>query len=737
MLQAVHIVLPLAQNISLFVVAVAIFSAVRHRLAGISPAAMQVGEGVIFGLCAILAMMSPVQLSEGVYLDSRNIVIAVSTVMAGPVTGIVCALMAGFYRLQMGGVGLMPACIAMSVTLAQASAFWWHYRMHNRRPTVAGLLLLGLVVSISHLGCFLLLGDLQLALDLIGRAAPSALLLQPLAIAVVGMLILWQGQRDVLHEELRSSRQRLELALKGSQDGVFDYGVRSQKIWTSTRYREMRGYALAPEVTDLTFWRKLVVEEDRPQVAKAFTDLEAGTVDRIDVLMRLRHSSGRLLHVRSKAVSERDATGRVVRIVGSNTDETPRFEAETRLRNAIDSMESGFAYFDADDRLILCNDGFVDPGTREKFGDPVGRTYAEIMREFAFGDFTAVAALPDREAWLQWRLDRHRNPPSKPLEIQWTDGRWFSVLERRTTDGGRVGLWTDITDQKRRQAELEESRSQLEQQATQLAKLAERLELAKRDADRARYLAERADREKSSFLASMSHELRTPLNAIIGFTDLIRTEAFGPVSPPKYADYVRMIGDSGEHLLSLINDVLDLSKIEAGGMKLTVEVLSAHETCHQATGLMHELAAARSVKLSGVVEDGCAILHGDERAARQMLLNMLSNAIKFTDAGGSVRLDIAAKEEGAILTVSDSGIGMTEAELNAAIEPYGQVDSRLARKTVGTGLGLPLVKRLAELHGGKFLISSTKGVGTNVTVLLPWKRDLAPHALPARAAHAR
>jgi signal transduction histidine kinase len=730
MLQAVHIVLPLAQNISLFVVAVAIFSAVRHRLAGMSPRVMQVGEGAIFGLCAILAMMSPMQLSEGVFIDSRNIVIAVSTVMSGPLTGIVCALMAGLYRWQMSGVGAQPACIAMAVTLVQAAAFWWHYRAHNLRPTAAGLLLLGIVVTVSHLGCFLLLGDLQLAIDLIGKAALPVLLLQPVGTVMVGMLILWQGQRDALQEEVRSSRQRLELALKGSQDGVFDYGVRSRKIWTSLRYREMRGYAMAPEVTDLSFWRKLVIEEDRPQVAKAFADLEAGLVDRIDVLMRLHHSSGRLLHVRSRAVSERDAAGRVVRIVGSNADETQRVEAETRLRNAIDSMESGFAYFDADDRLILCNDGFVDPGTRRKFGDPVGRTYEEIMRGFAFGDFTAVAALPDREAWLQWRLECHRNPPSKPLEIQWTDGRWFSVLERRTTDGGHVGLWTDITDQKKRQAELEESRCQL-------AKLAERLELAKRDADRARYVAERADREKSSFLASMSHELRTPLNAIIGFTDMIRNEAFGPVSPPKYADYVRMIGDSGEHLLSLINDVLDLSKIEAGGMKLSVEVSSAHETCYQATGLMRDLAAARSVKLSGAVEDGCAIVHGDERAVKQMLLNMLSNAIKFTDAGGWVRLDVAATEEGSVLTVSDSGLGMTEAELKAAIEPYGQVDSRLARKSVGTGLGLPLVKRLAELHGGKFLISSAKGVGTKVTVLLPWKRDLAPHALPARAAHGR
>src|SRR5262249_32145348 len=153
---------------------------------------------------------------------------------------------------------------------------------------------------------------------------------------------------------------------------------------------------------------------------------------------------------------------------------------------------SGFAYFDADDRLILCNDGFIDPDMRANFGDPVGRTFEEIICAFPFEAFSATEALPNREAWLQWRLGQHRQPPCRPLELQWTDGRWFSVAERQTSDGGRVGLWTDITAQKQRQAELEESRERLERQATELGELAERLELAKRDADRARYFAERA-----------------------------------------------------------------------------------------------------------------------------------------------------------------------------------------------------------------------------------------------------
>jgi PAS domain S-box-containing protein len=735
MLYAIDMLLPLAQNISLFVVFAAAFSAVRNRLGLRSPLVAQSAAGVIFGLIALLTMASPFVLSNGVYLDSRNVVIAVGTAMAGPVAGAICLAFAGLFRWSLGGIGLQPALVGMAGAWVIACLFRRWHRSRNRQPSPLGLMTLGILVGVSGLLGYFFIPDAELVRELRTAAIP-VLMLAPVGTVLAGMLMLWESQRETLQAEVRSSRQRLELALKGSQDGVFDYGLRSRKVWTSFRYREMRGYESVAEITHLAFWRALVIEEDRPRIAEAFTDLEAGRVDRIDVLMRVRHRNGRLIHVRSQAVSERDASGKVVRIVGSNTDETQRVEAETRLRNAIDSMESGFAYFDADDRLVICNDGFIDPGTRARFSDPVGLTFEEIMRPFAFDAFTAVAALPDRESWLQWRLEQHRNPPSRPLEVQWTDGRWFSVLERRTSDGGCVGLWTDITAQKQRQAELEESRERLERQTTELGQLAERLELAKRDADRARYFAERADREKSSFLASMSHELRTPLNAIIGFADMIRTETFGPVGPPKYAEYVRIIGDSGEHLLSLINDVLDLSKIEAGGMQLTVEVLSAHEVCDQAAGLMRELAAARNVTLSGAVENDCAILHGDERAVKQILLNMVSNAVKFTDAGGWVRLDVAANSEGAVLSVSDTGIGMTEAELKIAVEPYGQVDSTLARKTVGTGLGLPLVKRLAELHGGKFSISSTKGVGTTVSVLLPWKRELAPQALPAKAARA-
>ncbi|HEY3147986.1 MAG TPA: ATP-binding protein, partial [Dongiaceae bacterium] len=353
-----------------------------------------------------------------------------------------------------------------------------------------------------------------------------------------------------------------------------------------------------------------------------------------------------------------------------------------------------------------------------------GRTFEEIMRPFAHDDFTAVEAAGDPEAWLAWRTEQHRNPPDEPLVIQWTNGRWFSVLERRTADGGRVGLWTEITEQKRREFDLEVSRQQLERQAAELITLAESLDAARADAVKAKREAERANMVKSHFLASMSHELRTPLNAIIGFSDVMKTEVFGPVSPPRYAEYVRMISDSGTHLLSLINDVLDLSKVEAGRMTLAIESLSTADIYGQALGLTQPLATQRSVKLTGRLNGERGVLHGDERAVKQILLNLISNAIKFTEPEGTVQLEITDNAEGAVLRVADTGVGMDETDLVKALEPYGQINSTVTRKSNGTGLGLPLAKRLAELHGGRLSLVSTKGVGTTVTVTLPWKDGL-------------
>jgi signal transduction histidine kinase/ActR/RegA family two-component response regulator len=413
--------------------------------------------------------------------------------------------------------------------------------------------------------------------------------------------------------------------------------------------------------------------------------------------------------------------------VGLWTDITRVKRAEERLRHAIDSLADGFALFDRNDRVVICNEPFRETSALVGAGELTGRSMESILRHFAQARVTDVGTGEDPEAWVQWRLARHRNPPQEPYEQHLTDGRWLKIAERRTSDGGRVGIWSDITAQKTRELDLQRSKQQLEQQAAELVALAENLE-------RARAAADKANHDKSRFLASMSHELRTPLNAILGFSEMIGCEIYGPLQPARYREYITMIHDSGTHLLSLINDVLDLSKIEAGKMELRIVELRSDDTARQAAATMEELASMRGVHLEVVAEKDCPVFHGDARAVKQIILNLLSNAIKFTPANGTVTLRISkAGATGVEITVTDTGAGMTPDQVAKALQPFGQVETNLEVKDNGTGLGLPLTQSLAELHGGRLTISSDKGKGTTVTVLLPWSADLAPPA-PAKPA---
>jgi PAS domain S-box-containing protein len=243
---------------------------------------------------------------------------------------------------------------------------------------------------------------------------------------------------------------------------------------------------------------------------------------------------------------------------------------------------------------------------------------------------------------------------------------------------------------------------------------------------RAKMRAEAASRAKSDFLANMSHELRTPLNAIMGFSQLIRSQLLGPVGHPKYLEYGRDIFESGEHLLGLINEILDLAKLEAGRLDL-------HESDVPVRGLLDSCAtmllnAVNRAGLALVVEADPAVgrIRGDEKRLKQVLLNLLSNAVKFTERGGRIALGARLDADGGCcITVTDTGIGIAPEHQALVLEPFGQVASALARNTEGTGLGLPLAARLVELHGGSLLLDSAPGRGTTVHIRLPQARVVA------------
>jgi signal transduction histidine kinase len=238
--------------------------------------------------------------------------------------------------------------------------------------------------------------------------------------------------------------------------------------------------------------------------------------------------------------------------------------------------------------------------------------------------------------------------------------------------------------------------------------------------------AEQANHAKSSFLANMSHELRTPLNAIIGFSDVIRHQRFGAVENAKYLEYAKDINDSGVHLLSIINDILDLSKIEAGkGEATQANEFGAIGTIEMAVRVTRSLAEQQRVKVEVASIARSIGLLAVERMVRQILINVLSNALKFTPAGGTVKITSERRGNGEfVIVVADSGVGMTADEIKVALTPFGQIANASNRMHAGTGLGLPLAKAMMEMHGGRLTIKSTPRQGTSVTLAFPSDRVL-------------
>jgi two-component system, cell cycle sensor histidine kinase PleC len=254
----------------------------------------------------------------------------------------------------------------------------------------------------------------------------------------------------------------------------------------------------------------------------------------------------------------------------------------------------------------------------------------------------------------------------------------------------------------------------------QVQDLARELEETRDEALRKRFEAEAANASKTNFLANMSHELRTPLNAILGFSEIIAHEVFGRVGSPQYRDYARDIHTSGAHLLSLINDLLDIAKIEAGRMELSPNPLDAPALLEATLKLVSAKAEEKRQTLVIRVDPACPPLHADERALKQILINLVSNAVKYTPVGGHIEVTAERARDGSFqLMVRDDGPGIPREKLGLIFVPFAQVDNHYDRQAGGTGLGLALVKGLAELHGGRVWIESEPGRGCAAFVLLP------------------
>ncbi len=526
-------------------------------------------------------------------------------------------------------------------------------------------------------------------------------------------------EADEIYQE---TYDRFDTALRRGRCGLWDWDVARGRLFWSKSMFELVG--LAPRDTLLGFGEvnELVHPDDGDlmNLVEALYEANETTVDR---MFRMRKADGSYVWLRIR-VELVDADGTEPHLIGIAVDVTEQMRlaessrtADIRLRDAIETISEAFVLWDTQNRLVMCNSKYQQlHGIPDSALEP-GTPYAKVI---AAGRQPVVQAQIPSEGSAE--------EGARSFEAQLNDGRWLQISERRTKDGGFVSVGTDITTIKRHEeklidgerrlmatiADLRQSRQKLEQQAQEMVELAEKYSEQK---DR----AEAANRTKSEFLANISHELRTPLNAIIGFSEIMQSGLFGPLGSPKYGEYCQDINASGNFLLNVINDVLDMARIEAGRMTLDMHPLRLDEIVDEATRVMSPEASARKVTIAADLEDALD-LTADRRAVKQMVLNLLSNAVKFTPENGHVAVRARKIGNAVTLTIEDNGIGIPKEALKKLGQPFEQVQNQFTKSHKGSGLGLAITRSLAELHGGAMRIRSHEGKGTIVSIRLPLQR---------------
>ena len=536
----------------------------------------------------------------------------------------------------------------------------------------------------------------------------------PLAIGIgLAILLLTQiSKAERVRRAFNESERRFRLAVEAAHCGIWEWDLPADRLLMSDMTGAILGWSGGGVAQGAEVLSR-VAAEHRDRLRRAL----AGARDHgaFDVSFCIPDRNGRLawIDARGQAAGEPGPEG-YRRIIGVMLDVTEERmsqaraqAAENRLRDAIDNTSEAFILWDRTGRLLMCNKNY-----RAFFGlEP------RLLKPGAPRDTV--------NKFVRLAIKRqHASPDGLPgvRELEMNDGRWLQISERRTAEGGLVMTAADVTaiklqEEARRlnEEQLREAVGKLEHSQVQLAELARKYEAEK-------IRAEGANKAKSEFLANMSHELRTPLNAINGFSEIMLGEMFGPLGDKRYKEYSQDILSSGQHLLALINDILDMSKIEAGKMNLRFEPLHLQDVVDDAVRLVRNRAEATGLTLETDLP-ALPEIEADYRAIKQVLLNLLSNALKFTPHGGTVRLTAELRRdalgERVRVSVHDTGIGISKDDLARLARPFEQIESQHSKTQQGTGLGLALTKSLVEMHDGALDMASEPGRGTTVSFTLP------------------
>ena len=538
---------------------------------------------------------------------------------------------------------------------------------------------------------------------------------------ILGFAFHWQSTRareaDVIYDTVRS---RIDTALNRGRCGLWDWDIARGRIFWSHSMFAILGLESRDELMTFGEVSKLVHPDDIElyEVAAQLADAKTNAIDHE---FRMLHANGRWVWLRARCeiVNQHGEPGQhLIGIAVDITEQKSLVEktaaADIRLRDAIETIPEAFVLWDHDNRLVLCNSNFQALHRLPDETIAAGTSYEDV-----------VAAGRKHVIRTKVASDDPIIPGARTFEAQLDDGHWLQISERRTKDGGYVSVGTDITPLKLNEkklidseqrliatvADLRNSQHKLEVQAQQLTSMAQKY------ADE-KTRAEEANQTKSKFLANMSHELRTPLNAIIGFSEIMESGMFGALGADKYHEYCRDIRESGKYLLDVINDILDMSKIEAGRIKLDLETVELDKILADALRVVSGRAQDKRLMVASKIAPGIAF-KADRRALKQIALNLLSNAVKFTPEKGKVTVRGRLSRGAVVVAIQDTGIGIARDALAKLGRPFEQVESQFTKTQHGSGLGLAIAKSLIQLHGGVMRIRSTPGIGTTVILRLP------------------
>src|SRR3954468_22784993 len=484
-------------------------------------------------------------------------------------------------------------------------------------------------------------------------------------VLILGFAFHWQSTRaregDLINDAVRG---RIDTALNRGRCGLWDWDLSRGRIFWSQSMFPMLGLDTRHDL--LTFGEvNALVKSDDIDLFSIADQLISGKIDHIDQTFRMQHTDGHWIWLRVRCELSIAAAETGLHLIGIAVDITEQkslaektVEADLRLRDAIETIPEAFVLWDAEDRLVLCNSHFQRLHRLPDSAVAPGTSYETVIE---------VGSMPEVRTRLQ---ETSAQPPgARTFEAQLDDGSWLHISERRTKDGGYVSVGTDITRIKEHEQKLIDNDLRLRatvidlkrSQVTLEAQAIELVDLAQKYSDE-KNRAEEANQTKSKFLANMSHELRTPLNAIIGFSEVMGSGMFGTLGSEKYAEYCHDILTSGHYLLDVINDILDMSKIEAGRMKLDLETLDVSSTLAESLRVVSGRADDKHLALDTDIEGAIPVV-ADRRAVKQIIVNLLSNAVKFTPDGGKVTVRCRRRRNSVVLIIADSGIGIAPQSL--------------------------------------------------------------------------